>query len=1261
MKVFKRGIAACLAAMLLIPGRPVMASNKTPQEYADGTAARERNVEPEREAAASPADALRKTDSDREQKPDKYLTGTAGNAVRETEDTVGFNTGSCMFHIVSREDFDSGLGDDFFQEDGSYTIHIPEENPFFPYEVQFEYDGRKTNQWFMTPEDTVTVGGHPFYVSAYFDGSAITQMDLQVAGDTVAVYPEKKVFTDGDGAAAASLLPLEERRLTVDLSDYTPIDLTMVSVDYIFSGGQLGTGDKVIWKYDDYYYDSQDEDYVVSRSGDTINLSRNTFRSGTTCWELIVGEDNQLNADNVRYLIDATIKSSVNWLTPAVYKQDSEGNRTKVTVLSGEYYDYISQNKDMDDCRQLDIAVTADQLEWDMDAFVGLEINKTVFGSHRFSNLKVYSGREISDAADITEQIFAKDMAAKDAGFKMSNNQWITMAAYDSAGKVIGCLPLEICLNPYGNHVSINGVYDAGSQGDNIIDSIRNGYTDGRNDYTITLDYGCPADKEYNLSLSYYTARTESSSSVTAAYVGDYSSIAQAKDAGAVNIKDSLFAKGVSGGYKANYSKGVQFTVFVGDDGLKTQEIYKCFVKTQEMEITLDDSTAISFIGLKDAGGNDIPSYSVKNTNDSYGDYSYRTILVDKTVDLSSLAPVFTTQNGIKLYTKGSTSPEISGVSVHDFSSGPIHYTAGSESKKEQQNYWLQVVKQTDGPGKLYINSLNDKNADTRFGDPITSVREMIIDGRYDYRHDILLINTGTDPIAGLTVELDSAQVELDSYWTLNGTHDLAGFSSIAKQESHGELANMAKVRIKAKEHVESGDISGKLIIKSGNKELMVLTLSGTIGDPGITTAEIPDAVKYVPYGTMIQNNNKYSWNSVSYSLAGGTLPGGMRLYPNGELYGVPLESGEFTFTVRMRNSFSKFRSSEKTFTLTVKDNTNLNVYNASDSGYTLAEHVGTEVGAGSRDYLLNRISDQLFVSTGQYGEFIDFWLNGEKLVEGEDYTKESGSTRITIRRQTFEKKAKRGTNTLAAEFRVQGDRSKELKRTAQNFRLEAAPSGGSTSNGSGGGSTGGSRSSGGSGSSSAITYNSKKGYVHAQTGIITGTGTGYSRWIQDEQGWKFLYADGTFACGHMAELEDKSTVDQILWEKINGSWYAFGADGYLKSGWVYDYQLKGWYNLSVDNGMQSGWYTDLQDRNTYYLEPQAGKMAVGWKAIDNKWYYFNARALTQTWELNADTGNWYYNTRSKSKPFGSMYKAENTPDGYYVDGNGVWDGKEHN
>ena len=50
----------------------------------------------------------------------------------------------------------------------------------------------------------------------------------------------------------------------------------------------------------------------------------------------------------------------------------------------------------------------------------------------------------------------------------------------------------------------------------------------------------------------------------------------------------------------------------------------------------------------------------------------------------------------------------------------------------------------------------------------------------------------------------------------------------------------------------------------------------------------------------MIQNSNKYSENMVSYSLTKGELPGGMELRPNGEIYGVPTETGEFEFTVRM-------------------------------------------------------------------------------------------------------------------------------------------------------------------------------------------------------------------------------------------------------------------------------------------------------------------------------------------------------------------------
>ena len=87
---------------------------------------------------------------------------------------------------------------------------------------------------------------------------------------------------------------------------------------------------------------------------------------------------------------------------------------------------------------------------------------------------------------------------------------------------------------------------------------------------------------------------------------------------------------------------------------------------------------------------------------------------------------------------------------------------------------------------------------------------------------------------------------------------------------------------------IKSGtDVSGTLTIKSAGTPLVVLTLTGTVGDPSIITKEIPGAVKYVPYGTMIQNNNKYSWNTVSYSMIGGRLPKGMTVRQNGEIYGV--------------------------------------------------------------------------------------------------------------------------------------------------------------------------------------------------------------------------------------------------------------------------------------------------------------------------------------------------------------------------------------
>jgi len=52
-----------------------------------------------------------------------------------------------------------------FEEDGSFDIWL-EDNAFFPYEVQFTYGGETWSEWFMTPDDTVEVGGHTFTVTS---------------------------------------------------------------------------------------------------------------------------------------------------------------------------------------------------------------------------------------------------------------------------------------------------------------------------------------------------------------------------------------------------------------------------------------------------------------------------------------------------------------------------------------------------------------------------------------------------------------------------------------------------------------------------------------------------------------------------------------------------------------------------------------------------------------------------------------------------------------------------------------------------------------------------------------------------------------------------------------------------------------------------------------------------------------------------------------------------------------------------------------
>jgi hypothetical protein len=211
--------------------------------------------------------------------------------------------------------------------------------------------------------------------------------------------------------------------------------------------------------------------------------------------------------------------------------------------------------------------------------------------------------------------------------------------------------------------------------------------------------------------------------------------------------------------------------------------------------------------------------------------------------------------------------------------------------------------------GKLFVNAING---------PDGAKREIFLNNVFSDHHDIFFANIGGRDIEGLTATLTNAQgIRLDDYWTVNDDvlRPLAsanifvqpgytGFSSNARIYQN----NVGKIRIVRENaggvgSLHEDDISGTLTISADGHEDIVIELTGSAGNPRLTTDNIPSAVRFVPYTVQIMHNNKYPWNTVSMQVPSGQLPPGLTLRPNGELYGVPTQAGTFNFTVTMSNS----------------------------------------------------------------------------------------------------------------------------------------------------------------------------------------------------------------------------------------------------------------------------------------------------------------------------------------------------------------------
>lgn len=170
--------------------------------------------------------------------------------------------------------------------------------------------------------------------------------------------------------------------------------------------------------------------------------------------------------------------------------------------------------------------------------------------------------------------------------------------------------------------------------------------------------------------------------------------------------------------------------------------------------------------------------------------------------------------------------------------------------------------------------------------------------------------------------------------------------------------------------------------------------------------------------------------------------------------------------------------------------------------------------------------------------------------------------------------------------------------------------------------------------------------------------------WVSSSNGWWFRNPDGSYP--------------RNQWMQIGGSWYFFNTSGYMvSSSWIHSFDGN-WYYLDASGRMATntrtpdGYYVDssgirvsspsgsasagsgkwTQNSNGWkYTAANGMKPSNQWMEIDGCWYFFNDSGYMSVskW-IHSFDGNYYYVDAS-----GRMVTNTRTPDGYYVDGRGIW------
>lgn len=887
-------------------------------------------------------------------------------------------------------------------------------------------------------------------------------MSFALIISTLAVTPPQE--------AKATYMPLERvENLSLDLSDLFPDEMSAVPVSTMLSRLKDAQGNPVTidgsviaYRFTNYF----SNEYKVLGVDNTMNfiVSGEQFSPRYTQYgslELIIGNSvDQLNLSNKRYVINL---NQVNWpndlIVPHVYL-DRNGTNIAQQCSRGYINDYNG-------VRAMYLMNELDDTVWDGNTPVFIKIG-TGYGG---VSLKVYKGLANSvDQLNGLEEITDKAVDAEGIYFDPSKypneDREITIVLKKNDKIVIA--PVEIYV--VKAHNSINIPFDVytdvshgyGNQAGYRVSS-RYIYSEPGIQNLVYVTYelynGKVATDVYYPMTIYNTVRGNIAYNdvIQKAVVGKYKTIEDAIDA--IDIKDQLFGDG----YKTNYSNETFFTVFKKDG---TIDQYSVVMSEREAESGTDlyiYEPSGYYRGIRVSSfmdsyyDNGFLADLFMEYNYSNGHYDYFAVATGGAV---SIKPSFSASSNSKVYASQngqSATLQESGVSeIAYYENEPVLYTVAAEDGEKVKNYLVSFVSQQAGP-KLYVHGLTDETSYVQEGNAKIPTREVIMTDSGSY-HDVFFANVGDEDIEGLYVRLENAQnVKIDDYWNIGATTTLSAFTEVP-YNNNDEYKNIGKVRLVPTQKDVTGAVSGTLVIgytgNGTNGEEIRIKLTGLAGKAKIMTQSINNAVKYIPYSTVIQNSAMNSGNSsVTYTLSSGKLPDGFTLKPNGELYGIPTETTmeydedeekyvdiPYSFEVTMEYTYrSRYNdrvitsTDKKNYELFIRDNTKENIEeinNNPEIGYKVLDYVPEEVdiatasGAGIE-----------FRTEGAFSDYRDLYIDGQKMTRDTDYSAEEGSTKITIYNKTFANIGV-GEHTISAVFRDNNADDGTLKTSNQLFKV---------------------------------------------------------------------------------------------------------------------------------------------------------------------------------------------------------------------------------